>query len=359
MDDLLDGIFGSSGGSAPVGNPQPSENFSSDAIKIVTVGVGGAGLNQLDRLVKAGVKGTEFVGVNTDMQHFKIIDDRVKKILIGKAITRGLGAGGDPQIAAKAFEADRALVEKELEGAQLVFICAGMGGGTGTGVAPLIAEMAKEQGAIVMAVVSYPFKLERVRRVKADEGIRNLRKHADSVVIVDNNRIVELFPNLPMRDAFAVADEVIAKALGGLTWTITQVSMMNIDFADVRAVLSNGDVGFISVGVGKGANKVQDAVEGVLKNRLLDVSFEGAKGALIHLTGGPSLTMGDANKAGTMITDMMDEMANVKLGARIVPAYEDKLEIVAIVSGVKGASIAGRSLDSLEENNDRLSLDYL
>jgi len=287
MSDLVSDVLGQ----------KSEEQFSSSEIKIVTVGFGGAGCNIVNRLVKAGVKGTDFVAVNTDAQHFKIIDDRIKKVLIGKSITKGLGAGGDPKIGEKAAEVDRQALEDVFSGAQLVFLCAGMGGGTGTGSAPIAAQIAREQGAIVISMVTYPFDLERVRKVKAEEGIQNLRKFSNSVIILDNNRLVKLVPNLPMNDAFALADEVLAKAIGGLVWTITQPSLINIDFADVRSIMANGDVGFISVGIGKGNDKVNIAADAVLKNKLLDVDYEGASGALIHISGGSSLTIGDAIKA--------------------------------------------------------------
>ncbi|MGC8568253.1 MAG: cell division protein FtsZ [Candidatus Micrarchaeia archaeon] len=354
MDDLTNELFGQNENVGVSG----AEVSSSDSIKIVTVGVGGAGLNMLNRLVKSGVKGTDFLGINTDAQHFKIIDDKVKKVLIGKSITRGLGAGGNPNIGAKAAEVDRQVLEQELANAQLVFLCAGMGGGTGTGAAPIVAQIARDQGAIVVAMVSYPFNLERVRKVKAEEGIQELRKFADSVIILDNNRLVQLVPNLPMAEAFGVADEVIAKAIGGLVWTITQPSMINIDFADVRAIMGNGDVGFISVGSGKGTDKVNSAVDSVIKNKLLDVDFEGASGALIHITGGPSLSIGDAIKAGDKITERMDPKANVKWGARIIPGFEDKLEIVAIITGVKGASILGK-LGAIDREKESTGLDFI
>ena len=319
-----------------------ADDFSSTQIKIVTAGFGGAGCNIVNRLLKVGVKGTEFVAVNTDAQHFKIIDDRIKKVLIGKQLTRGLGAGGNPDVGAKAAEVDRPLLEAVFADTQLVFLCCGMGGGTGSGAIPVAAQIAKEQGAIVVAFVTYPFDLERVRKVKAEEGIQRLRKHCDSVIILDNNRLVKLVPNLPMNDAFALADEVLAKAVGGLVWTITQPSLINIDFADVRAIMGNGDVGMIAVGSGRGTNKVDAAAEGVMKNRLLDVDLEGASGALIHISGGASLTIGDAIRAGEKITEQMDQNANIKWGARLMPGYEDQIEIVAIVTGVKGSSFVGK-----------------
>ncbi len=344
MTDLVSDLLG---GNASVGEDNVdksavSDEFSSSEIKIVTAGFGGGGANSVNRLIKAGVKGTEFVSFNTDSQHFKIIDDRIKKVMIGKSITRGLGAGGDPSIGKKAAEVDRALIEKEFQDAQLVFLCGGMGGGTATGALPVAAQIAKDQGAIVISMVTYPFNLERVRKVKAEEGIQELRKYSDSVIILDNNRLVQLVPNLPMDKAFALADEVIAKAIGGLVWTITQPSMINIDFADVRSIMGHGDVGFIAIGTGRGTDKVNLAAESVLKNKLLDVDFEGAGGAIIHVSGGSSLSLGDATKAGEIITEKMDPKANVKFGARIIPGFDDGIEIVAIVTGVKGSSIIGK-----------------
>ncbi|OIO20894.1 cell division protein FtsZ [Candidatus Micrarchaeota archaeon CG1_02_47_40] len=340
MDSLIKSVLGER-------EPAQDSSFGSDQIKIVTVGIGGAGNNTINRLIRSGVKGTELLAVNTDRQHLNMINEKAKKILIGKSITKGLGAGGYPDTGAKAAEVDRGMLEKELEGAHLVFLCAGMGGGTGTGAAPVIAQVAKEQGAITVAMVTYPFNLERARRSKADEGIAKLRAHVDSVIILDNNRLVKLVPNLPMNEAFSVADEILAKAIGGLVWTITQPSLINIDFADVRSIVQGGGVGFIAVGEGKGTDKVRGAAEGVLKNKLLDVDYEGANGALIHISGGADLTLGDAIKAGEIITEKMDAQANIKWGARLIPGYDGKIEIVAIVTGVKGASVLGAQFEDL------------
>ncbi|MEK6982775.1 MAG: cell division protein FtsZ [Candidatus Micrarchaeota archaeon] len=347
MEDLVKSVMGES----VVKEESQTEILGSESIKIVTVGIGGAGNNTINRLIKSGVKGTELVAINTDKQHLNVIHEKAKKVLIGKSVTKGLGAGGYPDIGAKSAEVDRPLIEKELEGAHLVFVCAGMGGGTGGGAAPVVAQIAKEQGAIVVSMVTYPFQLERARKKKAEESISKLKKFCDSVIILDNNRLVQLVPNLPMTEAFAVADEILARAISGLVWTITQPSLINIDFADVRAIMEGGGVGFIAVGEGKGTDKVRSASEGVIKNRLLDVDFEGAKGALIHITGGSDLTLGDAIKAGEIITEKMDAEANVKWGARIMQNYEGKLEIVAIVTGVKGASIVGGMLQEEESSN--------
>ncbi|MFH0835685.1 MAG: cell division protein FtsZ [Candidatus Micrarchaeota archaeon] len=314
-----------------------------EEIKIAVIGVGGSGNNTVNRLQRLNVKGADLIGVNTDRQHLSILDPAIKKVLIGKSITKGLGAGGYPEVGQKCAEVDRETLTALLSGAHLVFVCAGMGGGTGTGAAPVISEIAKEQGAIVVAMVTYPFALERARVQKADAGLDRLREVADSVIILDNNRLVQIVPNLPMNQAFMVADEILAKAIGGLVFTITQPSLVNIDFADVRAIMGHGDVGMIAVGSGKGPGKVEDAVQSVLKNRLLDVDFAGAKGAIIHIAGGADLTLGDAIAAGEAITEQMDPNASVKWGARLIPDYDGKLEITAIVTGVHSPHIVGRA----------------
>ena len=322
----------------------PVQNSGGDEeIKISVVGVGGGGNNTLNRIHRLGVKGAQLVAMNADKQHLNSIEEGITKLLIGKSVTRGLGCGGFPDVGRKCAEVDRKAIEDVLAGSHLVFICAGMGGGTGTGAAPVVAQIARDMGAITVAIVTYPFALERARTVKAEEGIHALREIADSVVILDNNRLVELVPNLPMNQAFLVADEILAKAIDGLVFTITQPSLVNIDFADVKAIMTQGDVGMIAVGTGKGTNKVEDAVRGVKQNRLLDVDFNGAKGALIHIAGGHDLTLGDAIRAGEMITEEMDAHAAVKWGARLMPEYDGKLEITAIVTGVNSPQIIGKA----------------
>ncbi len=323
-------------------SPTAQVRTEEEVIKIAVAGVGGGGNNTVSRLKLLGCKGANLVAFNTDAQHLKIMPEGVSKALIGKSVTRGLGAGGFPEVGAKCAEADREKISQALEGTHLVFVCAGMGGGTGTGAAPVVAQVAKEQGAIVVGMVTYPFALERARTLKADDGIARLREVCDSVIILDNNRLVELVPNLPLNQAFLVADEILAKAVDGLVYTITQPSLVNIDFADVRAIMGGGDVGMIAVGTGKGQNKVEDAVKGVKENRLLDVDFTGAKGALIHISGGADLTLGDAIRAGEQVTQEMDAHATVKWGARLVPEYEGTLEITAIVTGVTSPHILGR-----------------
>jgi cell division protein FtsZ len=309
--------------------------------KIMVIGTGGAGCNAVNRLANMGVSGAQLVGVNTDKQHLALINDELTKILIGKSVTRGLGAGGYPEIGAKAAEVSRSALEEVLSGVDMLFISAGMGGGTGTGSAPIIAEIAKEQGAIVIAIVTYPFALEKARLIKAEEGIEELRKCTDTVVVIDNNRLVELVPNLPIQDAFKVADEVIARTVRGITETITQPSLINLDYADVRAVMSNRGLSVIAVGESKSVDKVNEVVEDTLKNALLDVDISGATGALIHITGGPELTLGEANAVGEMLTERIDPKAQVIWGARVDPTFENKMEVITIFTGVHSPYIKG------------------
>ncbi|PIU20966.1 MAG: cell division protein FtsZ [Candidatus Diapherotrites archaeon CG08_land_8_20_14_0_20_34_12] len=319
----------------------------------MVVGTGGAGCNAVNRLAGMGISGAQLVAVNTDKQHLAMINDELTKILIGRSVTRGLGAGGYPEIGEKAAEVSRNALEEVLNDVDLLFLSAGMGGGTGTGAAPVIAEIAKEQGAIVVAIVTYPFALEKARLVKAEEGILKLQEVTDTVVVIDNNRLVELVPNLPIQDAFKVADEVVARTVRGITETITQPSLINLDYADVRAVMAGKGLSVIAVGESKSVDKVNEVVDDTLKNALLDVDMQGATGALIHITGGPELTLGEANAVGEMLTEQIDPRATVIWGARVDPTFENKIEVIAIFTGVtspyinnaknkKGASVATR-----------------
>mgnify|MGYP005844301109 CR=1 FL=1 len=311
--------------------------------RIVVAGIGGAGCNTVNRLARVGIRGAELIAINTDRRHLSIISEAAKRVLIGGALTKGLGAGGYPDVAMKAAEASRDELERLLEGTDLLFLAAGMGGGTGTGAAPVISDIARKQGAIVVSIVSYPFELERNRLKIAEEGINRLAKSSDTVVVIDNNRLVALVPNLPIDQAFAVADEITARAVRGITETITTSSLINLDFADVRTIMRGGGVSMIAVGEAKGTGKVRDVVKNTLNQRLLDVDYEGATGLLIHITGGPDMTLGEANEVGEQISQSVDPKANVIWGARMDPAYEGRIECIAIFTGIKSPYIVGRA----------------
>ena len=312
--------------------------------KIVVVGCGGAGCNSVNRLARAGIKGADLVAINTDRLHLTTVSEHVKKILIGASITRGLGAGGYPEIGMKAADVSRDALEKLLGGSDLVFLTCGMGGGTGTGSAPVIAEIAKKAGAIVISIVTYPFALERARLEKADQGLENLKRQADTIIVIDNNRLVQIVPNLPIDQAFNVADEIIARAVRGITETITTPSLVNLDFADVRAVMSNGGVSMIAVGEAKGPDRAKEVVKNTLNHALLDVDYAGATGVLLHITGGPDMTLGECNSIGEALTEKVDTNATVIWGARISPEFEGKVEAIAIFTGIKSPNVLGKSM---------------
>ncbi len=312
-----------------------------DHLKIVVLGSGGAGNNTVNRLQHIGIDGAELMAANTDKQDLKKLDGNITKIMIGAKLMRGLGAGGFPELGEKAAEASRHEIADLLANTHLLFLTAGMGGGTGTGSVPVIAEIAKEEGAIVVAIVTFPFELERARLDKARSGIEKLRKVADTVIIIDNNKLVEYVPNLPLDKAFSVADEVVARAVKGITETIMEPSLVNLDFADIKAVLDRGEVAVISVGDGEGPDRVEKAVENTLKQPLLDVDYSDASGALIHITGGEDMTLGEANRVGQMITRELQPEATVTWGSRVDPALHDKIEVIAIITGVKSPNILG------------------
>jgi cell division protein FtsZ len=310
--------------------------------RIAVCGVGGGGSNTIQRLSRIGVRGATLIAINTDGKHLSTMDSNVRKVLIGGPLTRGLGAGGFPEIANKAAQYSRGEIEGLLQDYNLVFITAGMGGGTGTGASPIVAEIAKSNGAIVIGIVTFPFSLERVRIDVARKGIDSLRRNLDTLIIIDNQKLVDLYPNLALEQAFKVADEVASRAVRGITETINTPSLINLDFSDVRSIMNNGGIAMISVGEGKGESKVDEVVEDTLRNKLLDVDYDGATGVLIHITGGEDMTLGEANEIGRKLTEMTAPNANVLWGARIDPAYNGKVEAIAIFTGIKSASIIGK-----------------
>ncbi len=316
------------------------KNFTPAKVKITVVGVGGGGTNTVTRLTKMGIESANTISVNTDQKHLQVCEAG-KKMLIGAQLTKGLGAGGFPEIGMKAAEQARDKFAEVLKDSELVFITAGMGGGTGTGAAPVIADVAKKNGAIVVAMVTFPFALERARLEKADWGLDALRESCDTVVIIDNNRLVSYVPNLPMNQAFAVADTLVARSVKGIADTVMLPSLMNIDFADLRMIMERAGIAMISIGEGSGTNKVQSAIDTTLEHPLLDVDYAGAKGALVLINGGPSLTLGEAVKIGEGITDSFDPHAYVKWGARINPELGDKIIVTSIVTGVNSPQVLG------------------
>ncbi len=322
---------------------------------IKVFGVGGAGSNMVSWLYKKGVKGAEITACNTDKQHLDIANSD-KKFLIGKELTRGLGCGGFPQKGAEAAQESIQEIKDTIKGTDMAFICAGMGGGTGTGAAPVIAQVVKDSGAIVIGTVTMPFSIERARIDKAEFGLQQLRQVADTVIVIDNNRLVNIAGNLPVQQAFAVANELIATMIRGIVETIAVPSLVNLDYADVRTIMTNGGVAAIGVGASDTTNKVEEAVKGALSNPLLDINYKGATGALIHIEGGPDMTLDEVSKVGEMVTETLDADANVIWGARVSKEMEGKLTIMTIITGVKSPWILGK-LDekSMRQESESLS----
>jgi len=319
--------------------PKVQEDIGQANIKVI--GCGGGGTNATNWLFKKGIQGAEIIAINTDKQHLDLVEAD-KKILIGRDLTRGLGCGGYPEKGKEAAKEQMSELKKHLLHADMVFVTAGMGGGTGTGSAPVIAQIAKEEKAIVIGAVTMPFDIERARIEKAEYGLQQLREVCDTVIVIDNNRLVQIAGNLPIQQAFAVANELISTMIKGIVEIIAVPSLVNLDYADVKAIMSNGDVSVIGIGESDSQNRVEESVKRALSNPLLDVTYDGATGALIHVAGGDDLTLDEVNKVGDMITDALDEDANVIWGARVSGDMKGKLRVMTIITGVNSPYVLGR-----------------
>jgi len=330
---------------------------------IKVIGCGGAGNNMVSWLYKKGIKGAEIIACNTDQQHLNITEaDR--KFLIGRDLTKGLGCGGFPEKGTEAARESMQEIKDSLKGADMVFVCAGMGGGTGTGSASVVAQVAKDIGAIVIGTTTMPFKIERARVDKAEFGLQQLRQVSDTVIVIDNNRLVNIAGNLPIQQAFAVANELVSTMIKGIVETIAIPSLVNLDYADVKAIMTNGGVAAIGVGCSDTNNRIQEAVQGALSNPLLDISYKGATGALIHVHGGPDMTLDEINRVGEMVTESLDDDANVIWGARVSDEMKGKITVMTIITGVKSPWILGkvdysRPSPQADELSDELGIEIL
>ena len=311
---------------------------------IKVMGCGGGGSNMTTWLYKKGVQGAEVIAMNTDKQHLDMMSAD-KKILIGRDLTRGLGAGGYANIGMEAAKEQMSELKDSLKGSDMVFICAGMGGGTGTGAAPVVAQIARDSGAIVIGTVTTPFTIERARVDKAEFGLQQLRNVSDTVIVIDNNRLVQIAGNLPVQQAFAVANELVATMIKGIVEIIAVPSLVNLDYADVKAIMSNGGVSVVGVGEADGERRVEEATKRALTNPLLDVSYKGASGALIHVSGGPDMTLDEVNRIGELVTDTLDPDANCIWGARVDEVMKGKIRVMTIITGVQSPYVLGKGLN--------------
>src|SRR3989338_5133462 len=327
-------------------------NMEVDQARIMVIGAGGAGCNTVTRLTDMQITGANTIAANTDAKHLNVTHAH-KRILIGKELTRGLGAGGYPEVGEKAAKESRQELKEAMKGCDLLFLTCGLGGGTGSGAAPVIANIAKEQGSIVISAVTLPFRIEGARIVKAEEALAKMRDVCDTVIVIENQKLVEMVGNKPLKEAFGVADNLIATMIKGITETISQPSLVNLDYADVRTIMRSGGVAAIGVGSSESPTRARDAVTAALNHPLIDVDYHGANGAMIQVIGGNDMKMDEINAIGEAVQGMLDPSAQVMWGARILPEFNGKIQVITIVTGVKSPYIIGRT----KEDPEKLSED--
>ena len=308
---------------------------------IKVFGVGGAGCNAITWLFNKGINGATVYAANTDALHLSI-SKADEKLLIGKELTKGLGCGGYPNKGREAAKESISEVKKAVSEADMSFVIAGMGGGTGTGAAPVVAQLSKETGAVTIGVVTMPFDCEKARIDKAEFGLQELREVTDTVIVIDNNRLVDIAGNLPMEQAFAVANELVSTMIKGIVETITLPSLINLDYADVSTIMKNGDVAVIGIGESETTARVEEAVQQALSHPLLDVDYKGASGALVHITGGQDLKLEEFSSIGQMVSENLNTEAQVIIGARINKEFNGKVRVITIMTGVKSPFILGK-----------------
>ncbi|MFM5890599.1 MAG: cell division protein FtsZ [Dolichospermum sp.] len=304
---------------------------------IKVIGVGGGGGNAVNRMIESDVSGVEFWSINTDAQALTLAG-APSRLQIGQKLTRGLGAGGNPAIGQKAAEESRDEIATALDGADLVFITAGMGGGTGTGAAPIVAEVAKEMGALTVGVVTRPFIFEGRRRTsQAEQGIEGLKSRVDTLIIIPNNKLLEVIPEqTPVQEAFRYADDVLRQGVQGISDIITIPGLVNVDFADVRAVMADAGSALMGIGVSSGKSRAREAAIAAISSPLLECSIEGARGVVFNITGGSDLTLHEVNAAAETIYEVVDPNANIIFGAVIDDRLQGEVRITVIATGFTG-----------------------
>jgi cell division protein FtsZ len=325
---------------------------------IKVFGLGGCGCNMATWLFNKGINGATIYGINTDALHLSITKTD-EKILIGKELTKGLGCGGYPKKGREAAKESLTDLKRAVSNSDMVFVLAGMGGGSGTGAISVVAQLAKEAGAVVIAVVTMPFEAEKARIDKAEFGLQELREVVDTVIVLDNNRLVDIAGQLPMEQAFAVANELVATMIKGIVETITLPSLINLDYADVSSIMKNGDVAVIGIGEDNSNARVDAAVQQALTHPLLDVDYRGATGALIHVTCGPDLKLEEFDNIGRLVTENLSPEAMVIIGARVNKEFQGRVRVITIMTGVKSPYILGKNSSRFDEQESRISVNDL
>jgi cell division protein FtsZ len=314
--------------------------------RIKVIGVGGGGSNAVNRMIDEGIQGVEFIAANTDAQAL-MLTKATTRVRLGDKLTRGLGAGGNPEVGSKAAEESSDELYNVLKGADMVFVTAGMGGGTGTGAAPVVAQIAKESGALTIGVVTRPFTFEGMRRMQAaDIGIGKFKEHADTLIAIPNDRLLQIADKrASLQDAFRLADDVLHQGIQGISELITIPGLINLDFADVRAIMSEGGAALMAVGTGTGDERAKQAAENAISSKLLDITIDGARGVLFNVTGGPSMTLFEVNQAAAIIRETAHPDVNMIFGAVIDPNMGDDIRITVIATGFERTSMPRRALE--------------
>jgi len=333
--------------------PPPSPSTDDDELEKVLMGLkvsikifgcGGAGCNTINRLVEEGIIGADIYAANTDAQHLLTIHSP-RKILMGRRVTRGLGAGALPQVGEEAARESEDSIKASLQGSDIVFVTCGLGGGTGTGSAPVIAKMARDQGALTIAVVTMPFKAEgSIRMQNAEYGLDHLAAVADTVIVIPNDKLLEIVPKLSLNAAFKVADEVLMNAIRGITEIITKPGLVNLDFNDLRTIMKSGGVAMIGIGNSgpEDDDRAMTAVTAAVNSPLLECDITNATGALINVTGGPDMTVTEAEKVVEVIHERINPNARIIWGASVDPDLDKQISVMVVITGVKSKQITGR-----------------
>ncbi len=315
--------------------------LSKQKASIKVIGAGGGGNNTINRITEVGVKGAETIAVNTDAQDL-LYTNADKKILLGKESTKGLGAGSIPKVGEEAARESESELKGSIKGSDMVFVTCGLGGGTGTGSAPVIAEVSKKVGSLTVGIVTMPFAMEGQRRYEnAVIGLEKLENIVDTLIVIPNDKLLEIAPDLPLHTAFKVADEILTNAVKGVAELVTKAGLINLDFADIRTVMGNGGVALIGVGESDTENRATESVEKAVNNPLLDVDIGGASGALINITGGPDMTLDEARKVVEIVSEKLDEDARVIWGAQISEDLKSTVRTLLIITGVQSSQIFG------------------
>lgn len=331
--------------------------LSQKKARIKVIGTGGAGNNTVSRISEIGIVGAETVVLNTDAQDL-LNSTADKKLLMGKELTGGLGAGSDPRIGKEAAKESEQDLKNILKGSHMVFITAGLGGGTGTGSIPVVANIAKKMGILTVGIVTLPFTMEgRGRYENAMAGLEELEGMVDTLIVIPNDKLIELAPDLPLHTAFKVADEILTNAVKGIAELITKPGLINLDFADIKAVMSSGGIAMIGVGESDTENRAIECVEKALQNPLLDVEISGANGALINVVGGPNMTLDEAQKVVKAVTARLDDSAKIIWGAQLSPDLQNNIRVMLVVVGVKSSQIFGPKRTFSDKRRSDLSDD--